>query len=247
MTAIARARRGTVLLLLAVAACQQPKPAPITTTLGTSWDPDPYFLALVGSSLGAMHASYSTTDQILRAVAFGRLEVARAAAGRVARPDDMDAAPRWQPFYQAVRSAAAAVEAASTVPDAARATALLARACATCHEEVGAMLRFDPNPAPAGGHQVIQQMQTHRWASERLWQGLIASSNPRWLDGAEQLVAAPLAIPDANPGVAADVTALRRHAARAMDAGPQAERATIFGELLATCAGCHTRGAGGAR
>lgn len=205
-----------------------------------------------------MHARYSAADRIMRAVAFGSLEAARSDAALLASEmDEADAKPEWKARYAKVREAARGFDAATDVPGAATATAALGRACAECHEAAGARLYFAEEPMPAGGSELSQQMRHHQTASTRLWQGLIASDNRYWDQGATQLASSPLDLPEADAvlvndtsdfehSIAKDVAQLRFYANRAVGAMSQDDRRREFGEILATCASCHANRAAGA-
>jgi hypothetical protein len=83
-------------------------------------------------------------------------------------------------------------------------------------------------------------MLGHQWAAYRMWEGLIAPFDARWLDGAELLEGAPLAIAAESDqlGIADDIARVRLYARRALTARPD-ERPAIYADLLGTCARCH--------
>jgi len=88
------------------------------------------------------------------------------------------------------------------------------------------------------------QMLGHQWAAARLWEGLIGPSPTRWSRGARSLSEARIAIvAEGNLppelGAADDVQRLHLFARRATTAMTLDERATAYGDILATCAGCH--------
>ena len=87
-------------------------------------------------------------------------------------------------------------------------------------------------------------MRTHQWAAQHMWEGLIASSNERWLTGATELstialtlVAGESTAPRSN--ISGDVEQVRIFANRALASTDQDARALIFGEILGTCSHCH--------
>jgi len=190
-----------------------------------------------------MHARYAASSNIELAIAFGDLQRASKEAAAIAALDEPDARNEWQPYIANVRFAAERVAAAPDTIAAARASAELGKACAQCHEASSARIVFPPERMPVGNKLAVQ-MASHHWATARLWDGLIGPSPTSWATGARGLVDARIAIVaegDVPPelGVADDVQRLHLHARRAQTAKTLDERATEYGEILATCAGCH--------
>ncbi len=146
----------------------------------------------------------------------------------------------------AVRDAASRARMAETIPAAARALSDLAVACGDCHRARGKPKGAVPAPPPAfaGGNPV---MARHRWAVERMWEGLSSPSDEAWKKGSDAFADAPLvgdAFAGRDPTVQASAFALsaRAHAlgVRARTATATGDRANIFGEMFATCADCHS-------
>ncbi|MBL9107275.1 MAG: hypothetical protein JNL82_40670 [Myxococcales bacterium] len=197
----------------------------------------------------AMTEHYRDTLQIKAAVIDGELQDTRAPARRLLRADD--AVPgTWRPFVAANADHAAALLAARDRHAAAAAAAGLARTCGDCHAAHGVGPAFEPpHDTPASApHAVHGHMQRHQWAADRMWEALIDRSEYAWMAGAAALVDAPLAradltqdveLPDDVAALAAEVHAL---GARAGASVGWSARAGLYGELLATCAGCHRGG-----
>jgi hypothetical protein len=82
-------------------------------------------------------------------------------------------------------------------------------------------------------------MARHRWAADRLWEGVIGNSDVAWHAGLDVLAAAPLDEPANRAGLARQ---LQRQAENARRPGPGTltARAAVYGEILTTCASCHT-------
>lgn len=191
-----------------------------------------------------MHTRLSATRRIERAIAFGDLAAARREAGVVAKLDEPDLLPAWRPYVDQIRASAAQIELAESLVAAAKTSALLGRRCAQCHDAAGAKIVFPKQAPPPSGPKLGSYMASHQWATERLWEGLVGPSNERWLEGARALALAPLAIVaegDLPPDLAVgdDVARIRLLARRAQAAKAQDDRAALYGDLLATCAGCH--------
>lgn len=153
--------------------------------------------------------------------------------------------PTWG-RSDAVRDAAARARGVETTASAARSLAELAVACGDCHRARARSPIVVPAapPAFASGNP---QMARHRWAVDRLWEGLSAPSDEAWKKGSNAFSDAPLvgdvfAARDSAVQAQAFTLSVRAHAlaARARTAATKEERARVFGELYATCVGCHT-------
>ena len=191
-----------------------------------------------------MHQRFDAANRIVAELTRGDLVGAQSEAHVVDELDEPKAAPRWRPYFSNVSASALAIERADSLAAAARSTATMARQCAACHEQVGATIKLRPEPKPPEGLHVAGQMRTHQWAAQHMWEGLIASSNERWLTGATELstialtlVAGESTAPRSN--ISGDVEQVRIFANRALASTDQDARALIFGEILGTCSHCH--------
>lgn len=86
------------------------------------------------------------------------------------------------------------------------------------------------------------------WAVDRLWLGLIQPSDEAWRAGSTALASAPLARPSDEPekhNLAVRIQALaevgRTLTGSAKPPAPAnlPRRLALYGEIVATCAGCH--------
>jgi cytochrome c553 len=183
------------------------------------------------------------------AVIAGELVDARAPAQRLT--DDRDPHPAsWRPFVAANAAHANALLGTRDRHVAAAAAAGLARTCGDCHAALGVGPRFDPPhdiPTPSS-HDPRQHMQRHQWAADRMWEALIDRSEYAWMAGAAALKVPPLGRAELTRDVelADDVLELN---AKVHELGALASttigwdaRATLYGDFLATCAGCHQGG-----
>jgi hypothetical protein len=202
----------------------------------------------------AMTEHFAQASALERAVIDGDLEaVATHAAWLV---DELPAAsfpPAWQPAVQRMQKAAAKAGEAASADDlaaAATATAEVIAACGSCHASTGGGPKFDdvdPGTAPVGDDSK-NRMLRHQWAAERMREGMIGPSEPRWLAGAGAVsVAPPEPCPIENAEILADEVLQLRE--KIYELGAQASvtqgldaRAAVYGEYLSTCAGCHTGG-----
>lgn len=196
-----------------------------------------------------MSEHFRDAAAIKDAVIAGELADTRAPARRLR--DDPDEHPAaWRPFIEANAAHADAVLAARNRRDAGAAAGGLARTCGDCHAALGAGPRFEPphDVPSAEPRDPRVRMQRHQWAADRMWEALIGRSEYAWMAGAAALAVPPL-----------DREALTRDAELADEVlelneqvqalGAQAgatvgweARGRLYGEFLATCAGCHQGG-----
>jgi hypothetical protein len=100
-------------------------------------------------------------------------------------------------------------------------------------------------PVPAIG-QTVGHMLNHQHAIEQLLQGLVVPSSTAWNEGAQALRTAPIARgklpkdPKLNSELMEGERRLHQLAERAATAGTTADRVAVYGEMLGTCAACHS-------
>jgi cytochrome c553 len=181
------------------------------------------------------------------AVVMGRLADAKQPAGYLAKHWPDQVLETWIPFVRSLRSTAAEVEHAENLQAAAKGTADLALSCGECHEALDDGPTFDPPPEPPAGDEAAAVMHRHRWATDRLWEGVVQPSTERWMQGIDALQRLPDCQED--PGgeqLTADIEAARAATERvrlqAKDATDLRDRARLYGELLGTCSTCHLAG-----
>lgn len=175
----------------------------------------------------------------------GDVEATKAAMGELARVQAIEGLPEnLEPMLPTLRAAAAEIDDASTLREAGVDVANTLLRCAACHQQIEAGPHFATPPAPEGD-TVQAHMQRHRWAADRLWEGLVQPSDEAWNAGADalaesQLDPRELDIPDEQRETAATLV---QHV---YDLGEQAKEATtpearadVFGHFIATCATCH--------
>jgi len=167
------------------------------------------------------------------------------AMAELARVQSIEGLPtELEPMLPAMRDAASQVASAHTLREVGAGLANTLVTCAGCHQHVETGPHFATPPLPEGD-TVQVHMQRHRWAADRLWEGLVQPSDEDWNAGADalsnsRLDPAELQIPDAQRATAAT---LIQHV---YDLGEQAKsaatpdaRAAIYGQFIATCATCH--------
>jgi cytochrome c553 len=195
----------------------------------------------VRAAQGRMHKRFEASSRMQHAIALGQLERAQAEAKIIDSLGEPEILPEWRPYIERVRAAAREVTASKDTVAASRASALLGRQCARCHEATTARIVFAKPGAPNTGGKLAPQMVSHDWAAARMWEGLIAPDDERWLTGARRLVDAKVAVTaeSGKLGIADDVSRMRLFARRALTTKPQDDRTQLYGDLLATCAHCH--------
>jgi len=190
-----------------------------------------------------MHENFDLLRAIERLLIRGQLDEARRFARAIAEVPDPPSHGPWATQVVAVRDRAAALGRATTIDQACRAEAQLAAACAGCHTDSAAIAMFRSfPPAPPDHFTVAARMLRHRWAADRMWEGIVGAADEPWTAALEVLAARPLTFGDPTAARAITAKRLQRlasdaRAKRGLDA--TAARATVYGEILATCAGCH--------
>jgi len=237
-------RSAWVALILVSAGCQlEGEPAATGPSLA----------AKIQAAQARMHERFGSAQRSEQAIAHSDLERARIEARSLAENTEPEVLPRWRPYLEGIGRAAHRIDRAADVVAAAKATAVLGRECARCHEAMAAKITFPVQPRPSDDARLAPQMLGHQWAAARMWEGLIGSANDRWLEGAQALTQVPLTIVAEEPMTASlrnstradgdnigdDVARVRLYANRAVASHNLDARAEIFGELLATCVHCH--------
>jgi hypothetical protein len=170
----------------------------------------------------------------------GKLEDAKILAHFLTRPSGM---PDDSAEERDVTFAAAALMRSRTTEEAIRNEVRLGRACASCHQRIQKLPVFAmPSKAPADTATVDAQMARHQWAVDRLWEGLIGASDTHWRAGL--YVIATSSLPRSKVVTPALATKLQDAAREALDMRETLsldERANLYGDLLITCAGCHSQ------
>lgn len=242
-----------VVLALVAVACSptSPEPAPKAAPAAPSAPPSPA-PTVAAAAAARMPDHFGDSIRIKDAVIAGELEDVRAPAQRLVDQVTPEHFPgEWRPHVEAVGRHAATALAATDIAGASAAAAGLAGSCGGCHAAVGR----GPTLADAGTAPVVgprdppkTQMLRHQWAADRMWEALISRGDERWRQGAAALADAPLRIEE----ITADVELpeeVQKLGDRVHELGRRAqtvsgwdERATIYGEFIASCATCHKGG-----
>jgi cytochrome c553 len=190
-----------------------------------------------------MYRSFDLARAIERVLVRGGLDDARALATSLASTSEPPALEAWARQTALVRERAAALAAAPGIDEACRRAARVSEACAACHVATGAVPAFDAYPkTPLDQPTVEARMARHRWAVDRLWEGMVGNAAKPWHAGLDVLAVTPLPFSAAAGDRAALASRVQQLADQARQRRPttSAERAQIYGEILVTCAACHS-------
>jgi len=175
----------------------------------------------------------------------GDVDQTKRAMAELARVQEVEGMPaQLAPLLPLMREAPGQIQSAHTLREAGVAVANTLVRGSACHQQIEQGPHFATPPLPEGDTVQIH-MQRHRWAADRLWEGLVQPSDELWTAGADalatsQLDPAELNIPEEQRATAA---ALIQHV---YDLGEEAKAATtpearadVYGHFIATCATCH--------
>jgi cytochrome c556 len=194
-----------------------------------------------------MRGHFARAADLYDAVAAGDLSSARAQAEAISQEETgAGLAGRAKAYIEQMNTFAGLAARAPDVATASTAVAQVGATCGSCHAAMkqGPHYAVVEGPPPAAT-AVETRMLRHRWAADRLWEGLIGPSDTAWAAGASALIDAPLYTDALTREVEQyePVTALawtvHDIGARARMDQDHAARTQLFGQLLGTCARCH--------
>lgn len=238
--------------LLAAGGCPQGPPvqsalelrAPVPsepTPQAPDSEPEPSALAL------QMHEQLALVTAIQQAMVGGDLAQAQAQGQALtehvrATIDDANAPESWRPHLNAIDGELEALQHADDLRSASTTVARLGLGCGRCHQVQSVTPALPELTPPEPGESFASAMRTHRWATDRMWEGLVGPSSDRWIRGSTMFIVLPgcdetmgaSEQAQRDPCQHAQSLARRGHVARSLEA-----RATIYGRLLTTCAQCH--------
>ncbi len=190
-----------------------------------------------------MREHFSRARGVHTAVLYGDLPLVRETARGLAESHPAGL-PEGRDFLMVnVRVAARAVERSRTLGEAATGAGSLAESCAVCHRAydaaAGVRARLDvPQLGSMGRH-----MARHRWAVDRLWEGIVALDDDLWKAGVEAFAERPLdatALASRGGDIAISLgTKLHELGAGGREVEGTGARAQRFGEILEVCVACH--------
>jgi len=189
-----------------------------------------------------MKEHFSVVREIQDAILRNKLDEAKQKAEWIAEHEEPDVLESWTEHLEVMRAAAKELQEAADVATAAKLSAKLGGECAACHQALTAIATFEFHEQPEVKEgDTKSHMAMHKWAAERLWEGLVGPSESHWTLGAEALIADPLTNIKEPPEAVELAKKVHELGAKAKDASEREERIEIYGELLGTCASCHEK------
>lgn len=193
-----------------------------------------------------MHGHYRRATEAREALIRGDVETARTHMQWLATHREGGALPEaLQPRLTAMQTDAAAFGEATTLTEAGQALARTSVRCGECHAASGGGFHAALPPLPEG-ETTAAHMERHRWAAERMWEGLVTADAEQFHAGTDALREAALHendLPSSEEQPPERVAALATHvheiAAESAQVQDWAARADLYGRYLATCAACH--------
>jgi cytochrome c553 len=186
-----------------------------------------------------MHENFGMVRAIEHLLIRNKLDEARELARGVAESPDEPGTAAWATETARVREQASAIANATTLDDAIHAVARLGARCAACHSASGTLPDLATPPAvPPDRSTIESRMARHRWATDRMWEGMIGLSDESWRAGLDVLGSAPLPATELGAAREGFARTLQRTAKRATTV-KAADRGEVYGELLVVCAKCH--------
>lgn len=195
-----------------------------------------------------MLVHFNSVAEIRDAVVSGDIDAARSPARWLAThqfEDEQYPMPEARAALEKVRAESRNIVDQRETSELAASVGRLGAACGSCHTALKAGPRLNvPSapPTPAAGATPEAHMNRHAWATDRLWEGLIGPSDASWTVGAAVLTGPAL---DFGPPGSASAQVLdlqakvTQLATKARETHDLQGRATIYGQLLDTCADCH--------
>jgi cytochrome c553 len=194
----------------------------------------------------ATHEHFLRSPEIRQSLIRGDLEGARRAAQDVAEHADPTELPASAVgLLDETRARALELSQASSIAEAASASARMAASCGACHAEGDVGPRYLLGAPPATIVAADRHGEALSWSVTRLWQGLVAPSDSAWGLGIQGLESTPIAEEQletlgieaswAEPQLSAFQDLVREaHAPRMTQ-----DRVAFFARVLTTCANCH--------
>jgi hypothetical protein len=237
---------GMIVLSLALASCgkakgDSPQVEPPEDVLPPAPEP-PAGPAVTDQQKEHMVEHFIQVAVLRDAVIAGDLEATRAPATWLAEHGAPDNIPdAWIRHVTDLKVIAGEARDADDLETAAAAVGALGRTCGNCHQSLAAELRYELPPEPPALGPAADHMRRHQWGAERMWDGLFIPSDDAWKLGATAFFESPLHPDGAGADDPRRKMAKRVHLLGSSAAGLEdpIARGTLYGDLLATCAGCH--------
>jgi len=217
-------------------------PAPVEASHETS----AYPANAESNALNDMHGHFEDINAIQLALISGSLLSARAMAKKVRLGFAGPAPKGWEPYIERSVASAEMLEVTDDLEMAARLASAMAATCGDCHRSQGlAVIKHVAVAPPKEENRLSNFMTQHRWAADRMWEGIIGPSNEAWQAGALALQTTELSKEDIDqrlvvtPEMEALLVQIRTDAAAASSTSGSEERQKLYGRFLSGCASCH--------
>lgn len=191
------------------------------------------------TGLTRMAQHYSQVHDIQRALINGNIAGARPGARWLSEHRGEEYGAAAGPSLEMMRNDATILLRQNDILPASRILGRMGVACGDCHLALDIKVAFTLEEPPTSSAIPATQMARHAWAMDRLWDGLSYPSDAAWKAGAGALTTMPVNFGNNEQA--------NRLAARIHDLSGQAavattpkERADTYGDLLETCALCHS-------
>lgn len=222
--------------------CGDDDGAPAETPEPATEEPEPAPPATKALMAEHFRKAWSARDAIVR----GDFETAKDEVRWIAEHDQGEAIPsELRPKLAPMQQAAQEFVDTSSLSEAGASFARMVHRCGECHADTEGGPRFEPGPVPEG-EGLEAEMQRHRWAADRMWEGMVQPDPAAFARAAEVLAGTELASETMVEGTNADperVQALADHVHEMAEDAANAEnedaRILAYGRFVASCAGCH--------
>lgn len=186
--------------------------------------------------------AWSARDAVIR----GDFDAAKRDVGWLAEHDQGAALPaHLRPKLDPMQQAANEFVETQSLTEAGAAFARMLHRCGQCHTEADGGPEFEPAEPPEG-EGVEVEMQRHRWAADRMWEGMVTPDPEAFARAAEVLAETPMGSAEMAEGTDADparlealVSHVHEMAEQAEDAENEDARILAYGRFVASCAACH--------
>jgi cytochrome c553 len=193
-----------------------------------------------------MHGHFEDINAIQVALISGNLVEARKLAAQVRLGFSGPAPEGWAPYIERSIASAEMLEVSDDLAMAARLAGTMANTCGDCHRSHDLVVIEHVAIAPPAEEDAFDNfMLQHRWAADRMWEGLIGPSDAAWQAGAKALQSTELSEEDigerliVTPAISAILLQIRDDAKAATTTDGAEQRQELYGRFLAGCASCH--------
>jgi len=189
--------------------------------------------------LGEMRSHYRQVEEIQAALVAGTVDATREAARWLSTHEGREYPAEAGPALETMRSEARAILRQRDILLMSRTLGRMGVACGDCHVALGAEVDFSAEEPPRASANPEGQMLRHVWAMDSLWKGLVGPSEAAWKAGAGALTTMPVDF-GANEEANRLSARVRELAGIAAGSTTPKERSDTYGDLLETCALCHS-------